>query len=481
MHGWSVLIGAQSPGSVCERVAGQSKGRTGGRTCFVEGLAGCDEGRHESSEDWQYPASHAGHSLRLEWSKEERRVRSIRSSLLLPRQGAGGAWNWNERSAATGNHFAGLRSRPSLLNQLESTRLRSPAPPTQSRTRRTSLRPIAFHLPSPAPPLHQHAHFTPADMVSLALGGSYQGQSSAKPEHTDTEWRPRADGRSPARASSRRHRGPQGRLHHRSVVQPRQEPWFLLRSCFRPDTNSFHLARAVGRDKLYRAVQYYARFLAYYCLRKGYSKETVARLQALKSTLGLSRKRECSLSLPPKRLVAKPPPPRGLSSSSRPVYEPSLTNATTVMRIGKPVEHLQAAVKGLDLTDPVLKFTTIGRQLGYAGYLVNDTLVWVSQRPSQRVCVRDLLLTHGPAAPLGQGPTVRARHLCRDPAARRPPVVHRNRLLDRLEFVQAVRTPAARAGCQSRSSSWRRHQQQREGRRRQGRLADDQDVSLLVS
>lgn len=49
---------------------------------------------------------------------------------------------------------------------------------------------------------------------------------------------------------------------------------------------------AVGRDKLYRAVQYYARFLAYYCLRKGYSKETVARLQALKSTLGLSRKRE---------------------------------------------------------------------------------------------------------------------------------------------------------------------------------------------
>jgi peroxin-11B len=53
-------------------------------------------------------------------------------------------------------------------------------------------------------------------------------------------------------------------------------------------------------------------------------------------------------------------------------------NDPPVMRIGKPVEHLQAAVKGLDLTDPVLKFTTIGRQLGYAGYLVNDTLVWVS-------------------------------------------------------------------------------------------------------
>ncbi|POY74121.1 hypothetical protein BMF94_2933 [Rhodotorula taiwanensis] len=94
----------------------------------------------------------------------------------------------------------------------------------------------------------------------------------------------------------------------------------------------------VGRDKLYRAIQYYARFLAYYCLRKGYSKETVARLQALKSTLALSRK---------------------------------------LMRVGKPFEHLQAAVKGLDLTDPVLKFTTVGRQLGYAGYLINDTLVWL--------------------------------------------------------------------------------------------------------
>ncbi|BGP54778.1 hypothetical protein JCM8202_003287 [Rhodotorula sphaerocarpa] len=94
----------------------------------------------------------------------------------------------------------------------------------------------------------------------------------------------------------------------------------------------------VGRDKLYRAIQYYARFLAYFCLRKGYSKETVARLQALKSTLALSRK---------------------------------------LMRIGKPFEHLQAAIKGIDLADPVLKITTVGRQLGYAGYLMNDTLVWL--------------------------------------------------------------------------------------------------------
>ncbi|GAA6046379.1 hypothetical protein JCM3770_004891 [Rhodotorula araucariae] len=94
----------------------------------------------------------------------------------------------------------------------------------------------------------------------------------------------------------------------------------------------------VGRDKLYRAVQYYARFLAWYCLRKGFTNETVARLNALKSTLGLSRK---------------------------------------LMRLGKPLEHLQAAVKGLDISDPVIKVTTVGRQIGYAGYLFNDMLIWL--------------------------------------------------------------------------------------------------------
>lgn len=77
-------------------------------------------------------------------------------------------------------------------------------------------------------------------------------------------------------------------------------------------------ATNVGRDKLYRTIQYAARFLAW-CepslpvpalvfsvlgwqlirlpsprvdsLRKGYSKETVAKLSALKSQLALSRKR----------------------------------------------------------------------------------------------------------------------------------------------------------------------------------------------
>ena len=48
---------------------------------------------------------------------------------------------------------------------------------------------------------------------------------------------------------------------------------------------------AVGRDKLYRTVQYMARFLSWYGARNGFSKEVIAQLNALKGTLALSRKR----------------------------------------------------------------------------------------------------------------------------------------------------------------------------------------------
>lgn len=48
------------------------------------------------------------------------------------------------------------------------------------------------------------------------------------------------------------------------------------------------------------------------------------------------------------------------------------------MRIGKPLEHAQSAIKALDIADPFLKYTAVGRQLGYAGYLLNDSLIWVS-------------------------------------------------------------------------------------------------------
>ncbi|PWN52618.1 peroxisomal biogenesis factor 11 [Violaceomyces palustris] len=94
----------------------------------------------------------------------------------------------------------------------------------------------------------------------------------------------------------------------------------------------------VGRDKTYRAIQYAARFLAWYEYRKGATKETVARLNALKSQLGLSRK---------------------------------------LMRVGKFLEHFQAALKATTIQDPVVSYAAIGRQLGYGAYLILDTLQWI--------------------------------------------------------------------------------------------------------
>jgi len=96
-------------------------------------------------------------------------------------------------------------------------------------------------------------------------------------------------------------------------------------------------ATTVGRDKVYRSVQYLARFLAWYYAKQGFSKELVAQMSALKSALGTTRK---------------------------------------VMRLGKPMEHFQAAVKAVAIGDPVLKLAAIVRQLGYAFYLLNDHLVW---------------------------------------------------------------------------------------------------------
>ncbi|KAG0013373.1 Peroxisomal membrane protein PMP27 [Entomortierella chlamydospora] len=97
-------------------------------------------------------------------------------------------------------------------------------------------------------------------------------------------------------------------------------------------------ATVVGRDKIYRTVQYFSRFLAWYLFRQGATKETVARFNNLKKTLGLSRK---------------------------------------LMRFGKPVEHFENAAKATSLKDEILRFFTIGRQLSYAGYLTFDALIFI--------------------------------------------------------------------------------------------------------
>ncbi|KAG0293921.1 Peroxisomal membrane protein PMP27 [Dissophora globulifera] len=99
-----------------------------------------------------------------------------------------------------------------------------------------------------------------------------------------------------------------------------------------------YAATTVGRDKIYRAVQYFSRFLAWYLLRQGATKETVARFSNLKKTLGLSRK---------------------------------------LMRFGKPIEHLENAAKATSVKDEFLRYATIGKQLAYAGYLTFDGLIFI--------------------------------------------------------------------------------------------------------
>jgi peroxin-11B len=50
-----------------------------------------------------------------------------------------------------------------------------------------------------------------------------------------------------------------------------------------------------------------------------------------------------------------------------------------VMRLGKPLEHLQAALRATAGSGPLgEQITTIGRQLAYAGYLTYDSIIWVS-------------------------------------------------------------------------------------------------------
>jgi peroxin-11B len=95
------------------------------------------------------------------------------------------------------------------------------------------------------------------------------------------------------------------------------------------------VATTVGRDKLLRTLQYFARFYAWYLLRTNAPNASIAPWDAIKKQFGAARK---------------------------------------LMRVGKNVEHLKAAAIASDAKtmDPVLRYATVGRQLGYAGYLTCD-------------------------------------------------------------------------------------------------------------
>ncbi|KAF2116989.1 peroxisomal biogenesis factor 11 [Lophiotrema nucula] len=95
------------------------------------------------------------------------------------------------------------------------------------------------------------------------------------------------------------------------------------------------VATTVGRDKVLRTLQYFSRFLAWYLYRTNHPQSSITPFETTKKQFGLTRK---------------------------------------LMRVGKFVEHFKAAAVASDAksVDPVLRYTAIGRQLGYAGYMLLD-------------------------------------------------------------------------------------------------------------
>ncbi|KAH7127155.1 peroxisomal biogenesis factor 11 [Dendryphion nanum] len=95
------------------------------------------------------------------------------------------------------------------------------------------------------------------------------------------------------------------------------------------------VATTVGRDKVLRTLQYFSRFLAWYLYRTNHPQSSITPFETTKKQFGLARK---------------------------------------LMRVGKFIEHFKAAAVASDAKsiDPILRWTAIGRQLGYAGYMLFD-------------------------------------------------------------------------------------------------------------
>ncbi|KAL8968837.1 MAG: hypothetical protein Q9197_004661 [Variospora fuerteventurae] len=101
------------------------------------------------------------------------------------------------------------------------------------------------------------------------------------------------------------------------------------------------VATTVGRDKLLRTLQYFSRFYAWYLFRTNNPPRLIAPFEAIKRQFGLTRK---------------------------------------ALRLGKNVEHFQAAAAAMDDTksrDEFLRYCAVGRQLGYGLYLTLDMATYL--------------------------------------------------------------------------------------------------------
>ncbi|KAI5286594.1 Peroxisomal membrane protein PMP27 [Ascosphaera aggregata] len=105
------------------------------------------------------------------------------------------------------------------------------------------------------------------------------------------------------------------------------------------------VATTVGRDKVLRTLQYWSRFYAWYLFRTNSPESAIKPWSTIKSQFGLTRK---------------------------------------LLRVGKNIEHFRAAAVAFNAKPPaataghgILKYLTIGRQLGYAVYLTFDMFTYL--------------------------------------------------------------------------------------------------------
>lgn len=97
----------------------------------------------------------------------------------------------------------------------------------------------------------------------------------------------------------------------------------------------------VGRDKVLRTIQYFSRFYAWYLYRTNNPTSAIQPWTTIKNQFGLTRK---------------------------------------ILRIGKFVEHIRAASELYDVAmkqgsgDKVVQYLQTLRQIGYAGYMLFDTM-----------------------------------------------------------------------------------------------------------
>ena len=118
------------------------------------------------------------------------------------------------------------------------------------------------------------------------------------------------------------------------------------------------VATTVGRDKVLRTLQYFSRFLAWYLYRTNHPTSSISPFETTKKQFGLTRK---------------------------------------LMRVGKFVEHFKAAAVASDskTLDPILRYTAVGRQLGYAGYMVCDNACVLDATGIRKFAASQRLLREG--------------------------------------------------------------------------------------